>query len=129
LPGLAGRATIAAVAHWDAFVDEIANELLTWPGIHIQRRSEEEFLVRYENSELGLLYRDRGVAELPFQGKEHDLLVQHGYAEPAQTTSDSSGVSHTIHGPSDVTEVLGLFDRRYRDVRGEDAPYSSEDPA
>jgi len=24
--------------------------------------------------------------------------------------------------------VLDLFDRRYRDVRGEDSPYSSEDP-
>jgi hypothetical protein len=29
----------------------------------------------------------------------------------------------------DVTAVLELFDRRYRDVRGEDEPYSSEDPA
>jgi hypothetical protein len=25
--------------------------------------------------------------------------------------------------------VLELFDRRYRDVRGEDDPYSSQDPA
>ena len=43
-------------------------------------------------------------------------------------TADSEGVSHTIRGPSDITEVLELFDRRYRDVRGEDDPYSSEDP-
>jgi hypothetical protein len=27
-----------------------------------------------------------------------------------------------------VTAVLELFDRRYREVRGEDPPYSSEDP-
>jgi len=27
-----------------------------------------------------------------------------------------------------VTEVLELFDSRYRDVRGEDDPYSSQDP-
>jgi Luciferase len=117
------------VSHWDAFVDEVANELETWPGIHIVRRDEERFAVRYEESELGLLYRDRGVAELPFLGTEHDLLIQHGYGEPAETTPDSSGVSHALHGPSDVTEVLELFDRRYRDVRGEDAPYRSEDPA
>ena len=30
---------------------------------------------------------------------------------------------------SQITEVLELFDRRYREVRGEDPPYSSEDPA
>jgi hypothetical protein len=41
----------------------------------------------------------------------------------------SYGVSHGIHGPADVTAVLALFDRRYRDVRGEDDPYSSQDPA
>jgi hypothetical protein len=116
------------VSHWDAFVDEVANELETWPGIHIERRGEQLFAVRYEHSELGLLYRDRGEVELPFLGKEHDLLIQHGYAEPAETTPDSSGVSHTLHGPSDVTEVLDLFDRRYRDVRGEDDPYGVEDP-
>ena len=44
------------------------------------------------------------------------------------STPESSGVSHDLRGPSDVTEVLELFDRRYRDVRGEDSPYSSQDP-
>jgi hypothetical protein len=37
-------------------------------------------------------------------------------------------VSHEVHGPEDVTEVLELFDRRYRELRGADEPYSSEDP-
>jgi hypothetical protein len=37
-------------------------------------------------------------------------------------------VSHGIHGPSDVTAVLALFDRRYREIRGDDPPYSSQDP-
>lgn len=46
----------------------------------------------------------------------------------AELALDSPGVSHDLRGPSDVTTVLELFDRRYRDVRGEDAPYSSEDP-
>jgi hypothetical protein len=27
-----------------------------------------------------------------------------------------------------VTAVLELFDRRYRDLRGEDDPYTSQDP-
>jgi hypothetical protein len=82
----------------------------------------------YEHSELGALYPDRGVAELPVPDREHDVLIEHGDAEPAELTADSVGVSHPIHGPSDITAALELFDRRYRDVRGEDDPYSSEDP-
>jgi hypothetical protein len=112
----------------DALVDEVANELASWPGIKIERREDGAVLVRYEHSELGVLYRDRGVAELPFLADEHDELIEHGDAEPAELTTDSSGVSHSVHGPADVTAVLELFDRRYRDVRGEDEPYSSEDP-
>jgi hypothetical protein len=111
-----------------AFVDEIANELATWPGVHIAHREDGAAVVRYESSELGLLYPDQGVAELPFLDAEHDELIEHGDASPAELTRESSGVSHSLRGPSDVTEVLELFDRRYRDVRGEDDPYSSQDP-
>jgi hypothetical protein len=111
-----------------AFVDEIANELRTWPGVRIETHAEGVAAVRYEHSDLGLLYRDRGVVELPVLDVEHDELIEHGEAEPAEETPESSGVSHSLRGPSDVTEVLELFDRRYRDVRGEDEPYSSEDP-
>lgn len=111
-----------------AFVDEVANELATWPGVRIDRRVDGAAIVSYEHSELGVLYPEQGVAELPVLEREHDELIEHGEAEPAELTADSEGVSHSIHGPSDITEVLALFDRRYRDVRGEDAPYSSEDP-
>jgi hypothetical protein len=38
-------------------------------------------------------------------------------------------VTHDLRGPADVTAALELFDRRYRDVRGEDDPYSSDDSA
>ena len=112
-----------------AFVDEIANELATWPGVRIERRADDAVLVRYERAELGVLHRDRGVAEFPFVGLEHDELIEHGDAEPADLTLDAHGVSHGVRGPADVTEVLQLFDRRYREVRGEDEPYSSQDPA
>jgi hypothetical protein len=117
------------VAHWDAYVDEVANELQTWPGIRIELRAGDVLGVSYETSELGQLYRDQGVAELPVLEPEHDELVEHGEADAAELTPDSTGVSHTIHGPSDVTATLELFDRRYRDVRGEGDPYSSEDPS
>jgi hypothetical protein len=111
----------------EALIDEIANELATWPGVHIERAADGAARVRYERSVLGLLYPDRGVAELPVLDPEHDELIEEGDAEPAALTPDSSGVSHDVHGPGDITAVLELFDRRYREVRGEDGPYSSDD--
>ncbi len=111
-----------------AFVDEVANELATWPGVRFERRSDGAAIVSYERDQLGVLYPDRGVAELPASDREHDVLIEHGDAEPAELTADSSGVSHSIRGPSDISAVLALFDRRYRDLRGDDDPYSSEDP-
>jgi hypothetical protein len=108
-----------------ALIDEIANEVDTWPGVRIQRRPDGAAIVLYEHVELGVLDPERSVAELPFLDPEHDELIEEGEAEP---DPDSGGVSHDVHGPSDVTAVLELFDRRYRDVRGEDGPYSSEDP-
>jgi Family of unknown function (DUF5519) len=112
-----------------ALVDEIANELDSWPGVHIERRSEAVALVRYEHLELGVLDRDLGVVELRFSPAEREELVEHGDAEPSAAMPDSDVVTHHVSGPSDVTAVLELFDRRYRDLRGEDDPYSSEDPA
>ena len=115
------------VARATALVDEIASELDSWPGVRIERLSESAALVRYEQLELGVLDRERGVAELRFSGPERDELVEHGYAEPSDSMPES--VSHGVHGPADVTAVLELFDRRYRDLRGENDPYSSQDPA
>ncbi len=109
--------------------DEVANELSTWPGVHVEPRPDGAHVVRYERLELGVLDRDRGVAELRFSHPEHDELVEHGGAEADAAMPDSDLVVHSVDGPSDVTAVLELFDRRYRDLRGEDEPYSSEDPA
>jgi hypothetical protein len=96
------------------------------PGVRIERRrADGAALVHYRHSLLGVLDHDRGRAELPFLEAEHDELIEHGDAEP---DPDDAGVSHNLHGPSDVTAVPALFDRRYREVRGEDDPHSSEDP-
>jgi hypothetical protein len=108
-------------------VDEIANELDTWPGVRIERRSPGVVVVRYDQIELGVLDRDHGVVELRFSRPEHDELVEHGAAEPGGSKPGSDVVSHEVEGPSDVTEVLELFDRRYRELRGADEPYSSQD--
>jgi hypothetical protein len=115
------------MSHAAVLVDEVANELNTWPGVRVRRRPDGAAVIEYERSTLGVLYPERGVAELSILTEEHDELIEHGDAEPAELTPESSGVSHDIHGPADVTAVLELFDRRYRDVRGEDDPYSSSD--
>jgi hypothetical protein len=75
--------------------------------------------VLYDRSELGILDPVRELVELPFLGEERDDLVEHGDAEPADSTSTSTGVSHAVRGPSDVTAALELFDRRYQDIRGD----------
>jgi hypothetical protein len=116
------------VSREDALVDEIANELDTWPGVGIGRRADGAAVVRYGDLELGVLYRERGVAELSFSHPEHDALVEHGDAEPASPAPESEQVTHEILGPSDVSAVLALFDRRYRELRGGDEPYTSRDP-
>jgi hypothetical protein len=110
-------------------IDEVASELDSWPGVRIERREDGASSVHYEHVELGVLDRERAVAELRFSHVEHDELVEHGDAEPDPELPDGDLVSHAVGGPSDVTAVLELFDRRYRDVRGEDDPYSSQDPA
>jgi hypothetical protein len=93
--------------------------------VRIDRRPDGAAVVLYERVEFGLLDRDRGVVELRVSHPEEEELVEHGAAEP----DDFDVVSHQVEGPSDVTEVLELFDRRYRDLRGEDEPYTSQDPA
>lgn len=110
-------------------IDEVANELDSWPGVRIEARADGTHVVRYEQLELGVLDRDRGVAVLRFSHPEHDELVEHGDAEPLSAAPDSDAVSHTVDGPADVSAVLELFDRRYRDLRGDEDPYSSQDPA
>jgi hypothetical protein len=111
----------------DVLIDEIANELDTWPGVRIERRADGAAIALYEQVQLGVLDPDRGVVELLFSRPEHEALVEHGDAEPAGPVGDV--VSHEVRGPSDVTAALELFDRRYRDLRGDEDPYSSQDPA
>jgi hypothetical protein len=110
-----------------AFIDEIVSELDTWPGVRAERRSEDLIVVRYKDLDLGELDRGSGVAGLHFSPGERDELVEHGDAEPAYPTERSENVSHDVRGPSDVEAVLELFRRRYRDLRGEDDPFSSPD--
>jgi hypothetical protein len=110
-----------------ALVDEVASELDTWPGVRIERRTPDQLVVLYERVELGVLDRKQELAELHFSASERDQLIERGDAEPAEPVRRGENVSHLLRGPADLTAVLELFDRRYRDVRGEDDPFSSRD--
>lgn len=79
-------------------------------------------------SSSGSLRRERGIAELHVSHPEHEELVDDEQAEPDDDDPASNWVRHELEGPSDVTAVLELFDRRYRDLRGDDDAYSSADP-
>jgi hypothetical protein len=116
------------VSHAAALVDELAGELDSWPGVQIERHPDGPLVVRYGQVELGVLDRERGFAELRFTAPQRDALVERGEGLPAEPAYDAENVSHDVRGPADVTAVLALFDRRYRDLRGEDEPYSSRDP-
>ena len=107
-------------------VDEVANELVAWPGVEIEQRPDGAALVRFKRAELGVLDRDRGLAEIHVTSLEHDELIEHGDASPSDRTSDFETVSHNVERPSDVTSVLELFDHRYREARGEHYPDSLE---
>jgi hypothetical protein len=111
-----------------ALIDEIVNELDSWPGVHAERRSQDLIVVHYEHLDLGALDRNSGVAELHFSPAERDELVEHGDAEPTYPSHNAANVRHDVRGPADVEAVLALFRRRYSDLRGEDDPYSSQDP-
>ena|SRR5437588_6036236 len=114
--------------HAADLVDELANELDSWPGVRIVNAGPDEARVLYEQIEFGILHRERGVAELRVSHPEHEELVEGERAGPADDDPASNWVSHELEGPSDLTAVIGLFDRRYRDLRGEDEPFSSADP-
>ena len=88
------RGTIR-VSHATDLVAEIANELETWPDVRIERGSGSGALVRYRDVELGALDPDRGVVELPVPHLEHDELVEHGDAEPADDSTQSRRGSAT----------------------------------
>ncbi len=111
----------------DAYIEEIVSEMDTWPGVHAERTTQDLILLRYESFALGALDRRGGVAELHFAPGEREELIERGDAEPAYPAETDANVSHELRGPADVESVLALFRRRYRDLRGEDDPFSSKD--
>ena len=73
-----------------AIVDDVANELATWPGVHIERRADGAAVVRYENP----LYmaEDAAAADL-LAGGRLQLGVSRGSPEPAYRGAEAFGYS------------------------------------
>ena len=78
-----------------ALVDEIANELVTWPGVRIERRADGAALVRYEHSELGVLYRDQGVVLRTIKLGESDRIITLVTAGHGKVRAVAKGVRKT----------------------------------
>lgn len=115
--------------HAAELVDELANELETWPGVRIVNAGPDEARVVYEQIEFGILRRESGIAELHESHGEHEELIDEQLADPDDADPASNWVRHSVEGPSDLTRVLELFDSRYRDLTGDDeSSFSSEDP-
>lgn len=62
-------------------------------AFRIERRADGAATVSYEHSELGVLYPERGVAELPVLERDHDVLIEHGDAGPTEQAVGSASVS------------------------------------
>jgi hypothetical protein len=94
----------------------IRTEVLTWQGVseHPHRFGGVEF--RLGKRELGHLHGDR-LADLPFQRKIRDMLVESGRALPHHVLPDSGWVSKPIRGEDDVAEVIELFRLSYERAR------------
>ena len=108
-----------------AFVDEVASELNMWPGVRIEGARTVPPCA-HEQLELGVLTETAASPSCPS-------------SVPSTTSSSSTATPRRPRplpiptGSATTCTTFGrgrraeLFDRRYRDVRGEGNPYSSED--
>lgn len=104
---------------------QIADELLTWPGVtaHPHRFGGVEF--RVGSREIGHLHGDR-LADLPFPRRVRDELVRSGRAQPHHVLPESGWVSVNIRRPDDVPTVIELFRLNY-DRRSPGSEWAARD--
>jgi len=94
----------------------IAAEIATWDGVteHEHRFGGVEF--RVGGRQIGHLHGERW-ADLPFQKKIRDMLVETGRAQPHHVLPHTGWVSKQIRGDEDVDEVIELFRLSYERAR------------
>ncbi len=94
----------------------IEREVGSWEGVttHAHRFGGVEF--RYGRREIGHLHGERW-ADLPFQKRIRDMLVETGRAQPHHVLPHTGWVSRQIRGSEDVDEVIELFRLSYERAR------------
>jgi hypothetical protein len=94
----------------------IAGEIGTWDGVteHEHRFGGVEF--RVGGRQIGHLHGERW-ADLPFQRRIRDMLVETGRAQPHHVLGDSGWVSKQIRTEDDAADVIDLFRLSYERAR------------
>ena len=92
--------------------ERIEHEVASWPGVaaHEHRFGGVEFRVGHR--ELGHLHGARW-ADLRFQKRVRDMLVETGRAQPHHVLPGTGWVSRQIRSEEDVAEVIELFRLSY----------------
>ena len=96
--------------------ERIEQEVSSWDGVttHEHRFGGVEF--RLGRREIGHLHGARW-ADLPFQQRVRDMLVETGRAEPHHVLPHTGWVSKHIRDEADVDEVIDLFRLSYERAR------------
>jgi Ni,Fe-hydrogenase I large subunit len=92
--------------------ERIEREVASWEGVstHEHRFGGVEF--RLGRREIGHLHGARW-ADLRFQKRIRDMLVETGRAQPHHVLPDTGWVSKQIRDDADVAEVIELFRLSY----------------
>ena len=108
--GPQGRGVQSAMG---AIANRISQEILSWPGVTVERHRFGGVEFRVGRRELGHLHGDR-MADLPFPRNIREQLVSAGRAEPHHILPASGWVTRRIRSEADVAEVIELFRLNYR---------------
>ncbi|HEY0415224.1 MAG TPA: luciferase family protein [Gaiellaceae bacterium] len=94
----------------------IEREVGSWDGVttHPHRFGGVEF--RFGRREIGHLHGKRW-ADLPFQRRIRDMLVETGRAQPHHVLPHTGWVSKQISSDADVRDVIELFRLGYERAR------------
>lgn len=95
-----------------AIRDEIAREVLAWPGVTEAPHRFGGVQFQFHGRELGHLH-GAVLADLPFPKAVRDELIAAGRVSPHHVLPDSGWVTFRIRGPEDVPAVVALFRLQY----------------
>jgi hypothetical protein len=98
-------------------LQEIKNEILSWPGVTAKQYRFGGIEFRLKKREMGHIHGDR-LVDLAFPMKTRNELVNSGFVSPHHVLPQSGWVSYWINnGEEDVLSVIRLFRMRYEQLR------------